>query len=233
MILYFSGLALTLICTYFAERRNRLKVYILGAILLGLLSGCRGISVGTDTKVYSYYFNLMLNGKSESFEIGFRYVSQVLLNIFGNEHAVFIFFALLINILIFIRIWTYRDKASLTVMTAIYIFILFPQSMNVLRQFVALSIVFCFSYFIEKKKYLIFIIAVLLATLFHTSALLGLLLLGINYCLGDNSSTKKIAFVGSAMIAALVGYAYIMTVLGKYGTFWKSECSRLWVLYIH
>lgn len=193
-----------------AEKKNKKVYLVIGILIISLLSGLRGVNCGVDTK---YYYNAFINRFPVKWmfeEVGFRFVSNSLMSFFNNATVVMIIYSLIINFLIVLRLWDFRDKCNFKFMYFLYICIYFIGSMNIMRQFLALSILFYFTKLLEKKRYLLFIGIVILATLIHQSAILALLII-IVYFWNSISINKKILLIIPMVVICLVAgyYGYI------------------------
>ena len=147
-----------------ADRRKK-KIYIYFSILIfSLVAGLRGISVGIDTEAYYYAFINDFPYSWQFEEIGFRYMSNMLINIFKNPLYLMIIYALITNSLIINRLWDFREKFNFPFMIFLYGFIFFIETLNIMRQFLAISVICCITqlcaisisdlYSIKKPPYL-------------------------------------------------------------------------------
>ena len=162
--------------------RRVTPIFAIVAVLpLVMWAGFRGY-VG-DTGAYIQAFREMptsfsgianyINGVEK--DQGFYFISAVIKCIIGNRHT--FYFIILAGIQCFLVFRIYR-KYSSAYMTAFFLFIASADYIswvfNGMRQFVAVTItVACFPW-ILKKKYILAIIGILIASLFHQSALLVL-----------------------------------------------------------
>jgi len=181
----------SLVLSKVADKRNNKFILLLLILILTLTSGLRGINVGIDTSLYNYAFihNFPYSWQFE--EIGFRYISNLIITILGDPKFVFIFYSLIINLLIVLRLWDFRKKCSFAFMLFIYLLTFYLDSMNIMRQLVAVAVIFYSTKLLEKKHYFLFFSVVLFMTLIHKTALFGLALIVI-YLWNSLSLSKKI-----------------------------------------
>ena len=191
MIVFYSTCLISVLLCFIGEKKSNVKFVILAALSLAFISGYRDYSVGTDTIRYCQYFNCILNGQEGLFEVGFEWIVKAIYGLFGDLRYVFVFLSLVTNLLLFLRLWDFKNTCSFGFMSLVYVCIFFPQTMNIIRQFLALSILFYFSRFISKKNFL-FILAVGVATLIHTSSIIMFLILIWHYIIFNKLSKKKI-----------------------------------------
>lgn len=202
--LFFIVLIIDIVLFALAEKYNKKVFLIIGIILISLLSGLRGISVGVDTPSYYNAFIYNFPNSWQFEELGFRYITRFLMSILKNPTMVMLVYSFIINTLIILRLWDYRDKCSFKFMTVLYILIFFIDSMNIMRQFLAISIIFYSTKFLEKKNYFPFIIIVLLATTIHKSSILALFIPLVYFWISSSKKNKVLLAVPLLIISTIV-----------------------------
>lgn len=158
--------------------RSRL-ILIISFVVLFILSAFRSEVVGTDTKGYLMLFERMQMGIEIRQEILWRYLNQFVIFIGGGFNSLLILSSLLILVPIYLVIRSHSPYKlfSLFLYYALYFYFF---SLNITRQSIAVSLtLLAVIYLIDNKKKK-FIFFVLLATGFHTTAILSLLLLFID-----------------------------------------------------
>lgn len=176
-IIYFVVMLVAIVLAKMAVKKDKKDYLLIIVLIISILSGFRGLNVGIDTKLYNYAFLNNFPYVWQFEEVGFRAISMFVLNIFNDTRAVFLFFALIINACIIYRLWDFKDKCSFPFMVLIYLLTFYVDSMNIMRQMVAVAIIFFSTRLLEKKKYLIFLIVVILTTFIHISSLLAVALI--------------------------------------------------------
>lgn len=183
LLSYAIYFGLLIICGIFAclsDRRSS-KTFLWGIILsLTLIAGLRAYSVGLDTQNYVEKFSYIYNGKfryAYGFEESFKYICYAFLHIVPNASFLLGILAFITHACIIFRFWDLRRIASFTCMVAIYFMSFYFMTLNGIRQFVAVAIVFWGTRYLERKKPLQFIICVCVATFFHRSAIICIFLL--------------------------------------------------------
>lgn len=160
---------------------------IMGIITISLLAGARAPSIGRDINIYvTYAFNRINNYDSimqvfqnHSLEIGYELLIYLCTRISSNVHFLHFVSSIIITsgFYSFVKYFANDNKYSIYYGMMTYSLIYFNTSLNIVRQFIALSI-FLFSIkYLFQKKHLKFLIFVLLATQFHKSAILGIAIL--------------------------------------------------------
>lgn len=229
--LIYSILFISVVClSYYAGAKNKRRCFVLAAILLSVIAGMRGDSVGIDTQQYIYYFNLIAQGKTQyvfGFEQSFIAICGFLLSLFCDTSFLLLIFALLTNILIFIRIWDFRKYISLPWAAVVYFGMFYFMTFNIMRQFVAVSIVFWASRYLLKRKYIVFLLSILVASLFHNSALLGVLFFCFEITAWKylNSAQKKLLLF--AMLCSPIAIYYIIKTAMKYQGYFSTAASSI------
>ncbi len=184
ILLYIALLLLCVGSAYYAEKKDTLQIVLLSVLIISLVAGLRGDGVGLDTPTYNRIFELLMQGKIDAVhgaEVTFKYITRLFLLIFQSIPAVFFVYALLTNGLMILRLWDFRKRICFPVAIACYYAAFYFFTLNIMRQCVAIAIVFFATRYLEKNKIFVFLVGVLVASLFHQSALLGILYLLICY----------------------------------------------------
>ena len=156
------------------DRRD--KIYLLFTMGLFLvLSALRSEYVGNDTDNYIYLFNEVkfngINTLTERYEFGYLLMNDIISKISSNPQAILI----VTSIFIFIGHSKFIFKYSENKWLSVYMFftlIYFGFSMSGIRQAIAIVILFvAYGYMIDNKK-IKFLISVIVATMFHNTAIL-------------------------------------------------------------
>lgn len=149
--------------------KHNKRIFLALAFLIPLLVGGLRYRVGTDyMNYYGYYKN------AEYIDTGFYMLSSIA-RCFGDVQVMFFIYNALTLLFIFLGLGNinkkYRPLAYLC-----FLFLFFTTSFNAMRQMLAVGIVF-FSYkYAIDKKVVPFVILIVIAMLFHSTALFGLIL---------------------------------------------------------
>lgn len=190
MLLFFILLIFYVVCGYvessFIRKRCTVSVIRLWNIFLifplWFLMSFRSEKVGNDTIVYKHLYEIFsandlyaLLSESESYgnvEPGFVFLSYLFGGILDVNYSVF---QIIVSTLICIGFFSFFNKYSNNISFSCFLFIIllsFSRSMNIMRQMLAVSLsLYSFS-FLLNKKYLKYIIYVLLLSLFHKTSLI-------------------------------------------------------------
>lgn len=152
---------------------------IIMSLQLFLLSILRAPEVGIDTKVYldrfSYisgydFSNLFILPDLVDFELGFVLFNMLVSSISDNER----FFIIISTAIIIGSVSRYIFKNSKIAWLSFFLFIglgFWGNSLNVLRQFIAIAFLIISLSFVFKNKFVYFLMFVIISSFFHLSAL--------------------------------------------------------------
>lgn len=204
-----------------AQKKNQLRYLLLAGLALSLLCGLRSAEMGTDTINY-YQFLLYAQDIHAGSDIGYTAVSIVLMRVLHNPAYVLMIYAFVTNYLVCLRLWDFREQASLPYMFLIYLAFYYPYTFNTVRQFLAIAIVFWGTRYLMNKEYSKYLFLNAVAATFHTTALVGVIFLFIRN--EGKSRVKKInPLVIIAVVAILAVGAFIFRGnLAKYASYLTS-----------
>ena len=186
---------------------DSLKFFIITcfSVVVIICFGLRDVNVGTDTFTYFIMYNSYVSGSYDRIkDLGFYAFIQVI-SVFGKTW--FLFFCALLYMLPIICTFTRKKAKVLGFLLLISSFFFLSLGINVMRQGVALSIgLMGLMFLINNKKGIQGYVMLLLATLFHFSALLLL----VFYLIGMKVSLKQSLFVYfTAIIIAFLGGGFL------------------------
>ncbi len=139
--------------------------------------------MGTDTARYLRHIrNLQSNTSRTSFstEPGLGFLSMFTSVLIKDPQFTLVVIALIINGLIILRLWKLKSQISFSFAVFIYTTTYYAMTFSGIRQWLAISIIFFGSKYIFELKYSKFVFSVLIASLFHNSAILALILLPLD-----------------------------------------------------
>ena len=143
---------------------------IIVIIILGLFSAFRK-EIGIDYVSYIWYIDNMSLGHDNYMELGFKELSVFLMDIVPDSRWVLGIFSVLTVFLFVITI----NKLSYDKVLSIFLFLSWGYyffTFNTVRNYFALALVFFSLVFFVKKKYVFGTLFILIAALFHKSALI-------------------------------------------------------------
>lgn len=200
MEIYLFAALMTCVLGFGAVRfRARSKLASIAALALIVvvfcyLAGARDITVGTDT---SYYGQMsFLRARNASFyDFFFRSIyaswaplAKVTLWVAANIWKDFFWYLAVIQFVAIVPlIWaSYRFCGrSFPLAVTIYALVFFPMTLNLMRQFMALGFLLTAYVWLDRKNIPVFLLFILVATGFHTTALLGILIWPLAHLAGS------------------------------------------------
>lgn len=220
--LFYAALAvITLGLSRLAEKTGKKYWVRILVLTLSFFAGFRAYSVGRDTQSYVFIFQQIINGNEITQEIGFEYFSKVILWLTSNTTVLLFVYSLIIYGCIIFRLWDLRIYASFTCSTITFFSMYYFESMNIMRQFVAMALIFYATKYIAERKYFRFSFMLLLATTFHTSALLGLGYLATEIFFWKSLNKKQKLFIGLGSMIGVMAFPLIIESTEKYSKFFR------------
>lgn len=184
-IIYSFAFAISLVLCYIyekkvdkAECKNRLLWMILIIAPVVILAGLR-YGIGID------YFEYKGNFYQNKFSEGFSYFVKEPLNllimeishlVWPNSVPMFFAYSVITMVVFFLAIEYFRDRMSITFALFIFYMTYYLVSYNIIRQMIAVMIIFYGVRYIFEKKFWNFLICVVLAGMIHKTAYLMLML---------------------------------------------------------
>lgn len=181
---------------------------IIAFAILGFLAATRAPSVGADTKQYYSYFTVIGNlawgdVSTLRFEPGYFLLNKVIF-LLSEDPQVFI--AVTSAAILTAVGWFFsRYSPDIVLSTVLFVFLQgYAMVMTALRQSIALAIVLVFIPQLVRRRYIRFALGVVLATQFHSSALLLLVLIPM-VRLGFRTRISIFYIAFAALLAFLPG----------------------------
>lgn len=167
----------------------------IGILIPCILAGLRADTIGTDVRVYvEPMFDAAKQSKSISmymsqkwyviwrymyvnkFEIGFSMLIYLIVKLGGSLSTILFFIQMIIISPIYFGLTKIKKTYPIWFGMLVFYLMFFNASLNMMRQWMAMSILFYgFSFLLinDKKKYFLL---TFIATLFHTSAIFGIII---------------------------------------------------------
>ena len=161
------------------SKKHTLVLLILVTIWLILFAGLR-YEVGLDYDAYRNFFQTITTNPDMHMELGFRFFTLIL-NLLDFDYQIMFFIVSLVTISLFVYFYYNYSKLPLL---SIFLFLTMPLyfllSFNTIRQCLAIAIFTLAIKYILNKSFIKFLIILIIASLFHKSALLMIPLYFIN-----------------------------------------------------
>jgi len=180
-VLALLALILQPMSTPFSRRTFALSAFV----ILGVLASIRTCDVGADTHQYCTYYPIIGSmGWGDAgalrYEPGFFLLNKVLNLISPNPQILIA----VTSLIIIAGIGRYIYRSSVDILMGVSLFILlqgYAMVMTAMRQSLATAIALAFVHRLEQRKPIGFIAAVLVASQFHSSALVMLVLVPLSW----------------------------------------------------
>lgn len=241
---YIIILLINLLLSYIAEKcYERAKISsaltILVLVLINtIFSGFRDFGIGVDTTVYieSSFMDVQSIRSVKDFLLldgdkGFIFLAYIASIFSDDSQALLVAVALFIQIFFYLALWQYKksNDISFFVATALFCIVFFCHTLNLMRQFCAISVLaFAFSFYIQGKwkKYLLLQI---LAFFFHTSSII-FIFVPIFWNISRITDVKKRNIYFFLIILGLICfisfYFYFLTLLGDFSIISDTYVDR-------
>jgi len=198
------------------------KIYIILFFIISFLfMGLRSKYIGTDTLWYCNYFDII---KTEKLSVAlsngskgmYLYIiyNKIISYISLDSQILIISNAFIISLLASTAIF-YIGKKHIFLSSILYIFMYYYfTSFNTSRQYIALLIVTNALYFLlYKKKYLLFLFLVIIASMFHITAIISFVFFPLSFF--DFSKMKTFIIMSLIFIIFLLFSNQLIVLFGK------------------
>ena len=191
MILNFCLLGIVIIIYLFSYTTKKFNVktkknvfFFLVFLLFFVIVGFRDFSIGTDTQSYIAFFKNVCIYRWQIFNISrFEYgyvILNVIISLFTQNPRIFlIIFSFIVNF--FMLQFIYKNsKIPLLSVIMLLGLLFFYNSMTMFRQYIALCLVLYSTKYIKEKKKFLFLLFIIIASSFHISAIVSVILYPIS-----------------------------------------------------
>lgn len=226
MFVYLVVLIVCVFLAHIADKYNSRKILFLLSFILVCFTGFRGYSVGIDTENYVEIWDSIFIERAVFIEPGYIYLNKFLQNFTDNPTLLFVVCSIIIYPLIIYRLWDFKYIASFPMMVVTFYMYGLMHSMNVVRQYMAVAIVFYFTRYLFRGSYVKYCLGILIASLFHYSSLIALSLFAIelNKWKHLSKSSKRFLVIGMTCIP-FVSFILLDFVTSEYGGYF-NEVSK-------
>lgn len=209
---------------------QRIIVYLLIYLPLFVLCAFRDISVGNDTSVYYYGFQNFSNFNSlhEAFTTSRYEPAYIIINyLFNKFNLSYYFLQIVLSGFIYFSVFVFLLRYSSDFLFSVYVFYVLRYSigtMNVVRMWMAIAVLLFAIQYVIDRKLIKFLIVILLASLFHSSALVFLII----YPLYSIQINKKIilAMMGGSVLIFLASkffFSVLTSLIGRYSGYLSTD----------
>lgn len=250
MLLYLVVFAFSVCFFYYATTLDSPKqcwfLIILAILPVAFVAGVRDDCIGTDVLVYGkdVFLDALAGSKYADFDLEWMIRMEpgyLLLNFvvsrFTNDYHVF--FALLMAVqmaFVMAALLRFKGKFSLWVPLLIYYLLYYNVSLNQMRQSLACAVVLYAFTFVIEKKIIPFLFFIALASSFHISAVVAVVLYPVYHYVVKRKSILFIVLLLAAGVAiALLAQNFIDMVLSfvglddKYAHYFKDSMHGFFI----
>ncbi|MCM1461037.1 MAG: EpsG family protein [Bacteroides sp.] len=194
LILYYSVFGCSILASFMYQQRAqntkflyRKVFYFLLVTLPVIIMQAFRYNVGTDYHAYNVLFSEIIKGpnnyvyKSYHKEPLYLLENIISYKLFGDSTGLFLINAIIECVFIFLALDYFKDKISMPMGYVLCYFMIYPSFFNMERQAVATAIVWFSLRFLVEKKFIKFMICILVAACFHNTAIIALALYLIHY----------------------------------------------------
>lgn len=232
MWIYLSTFAVSIGLTACGEisykKKNKIGYVVclvLAVLLVTLLAGVRDTTVGTDGESYRWWvadaenytsvFQAMKMGRgTEPVYMALLYLA---VQIFGSIQGLFFLTGLLTYAFAMAALACLREHIALSYGWAAYLFLFYGNSLNQLRQALAMTVVLFALALLMRKKYFASVILLVLSVGIHNTAVLGIGILLVYLVLKHWDTVQVKVVMVCGLIAAAVFYQPLFHLMEKLG----------------
>lgn len=167
------------------KNKNKKMEYIVFSVLAVLfpciLAGVRDATVGTDMGVYgniTFYRSLQMDFQDYIISRGGEYLYLIVVYLCSHSLGTLQFQYFVLQAITIIPIYCTLQREKENRFTwfgmLVYYLMLFPYSLNLMRQCIAIAFLFWGFKYVQERNLRKYILVALIATLFHTTAAVGL-----------------------------------------------------------
>lgn len=222
-MIYLAVFAITALLLYFAGKcHGALERVLAGAGLLipCIMAGVRGLGIGTDVMVYGVWtFRSALGSDLLAFLDAYSGVSPLGFNLFSwlvsnasGSFEVYLGSLQLITILPIYSVAHYLFRRREWLCVLCYLFLLYPLSLNIMKQSIAVAIGFAAVVFAFEGKALWYLVLVLSACLFHETGFVAALSFPLLRIVSDPQLGYKLFGKWRALVLFLIGIVLAVAV---------------------
>lgn len=185
-----------------SKYRNKRLEYtffsILALLFPCILAAVRDASIGTDVGVYgniTFYRSLQMDFTDYIASRGGEYLYLVIVYLcshsFGTLQFQYFVFQAMTIVPIYCTLQRKKNNRYAWVGMLVYYLMLFPYSLNLMRQCIAIALLFWGFKYIQERKLFKYVALVIIATMFHTTALVALVVYPIYILMSTSNEEIK------------------------------------------
>lgn len=154
-----------------ASRSVMKKFFVLMSFFSLFFVSAIRYNVGTDYPTYFNLFTWIYEKRANYVEVGYRLLNLLIHYFTNNPQWIFVITSFIILIFFYLTVCKYSSDKCLSIFLFITMGFYF-YSLNLIRQYIAVSISFYAQKFIRKNEFISFLFLIIFACLFHKSVLI-------------------------------------------------------------
>ncbi len=260
MAVYLVGFLISLFLFYYADSKRfhglDVKISVFLALLIPcLIAGFRYRDIGTDVRVYAEpmfewaqeasNFSAFWNGvilkadsltynKVSEFEVGFVVLCYFSAKVLRSMPVMLFAIQALTVIPIYKGLRAYSHRIPVWLGMCVYYLLYFNQSLNVMRQWIAMAFLFYGFQFLPNRQYRKYFLSIAAAMLFHYSSIVGVAIFCVYQLVArEHSYNRKVKavlliLIGVVTILSMDLIASLMTLMGlRYGNYFAGALTLM------
>lgn len=233
MVPYFITFGLSSLLCAFGERyahKNRRKkaevFFFLSVLIAAILAGVRDLSIGTDIWTYGEYsfraarsnanFFSYVSSHSE-LDLLYNVLVWIIARFTSNSHWLYFFAGLITYYFIMKGIRQYEQQMSITIAWIVFLFLYYGDTLNIIRQWISVSIAFWGIKFAINRNYMKYLITTIIAILFHNTAIISFFIFIMISFIKEKDSLMRKAIIIIFVSTATVLYGEILNIFINLG----------------
>ncbi|KKC51940.1 EpsG family protein [Porphyromonas gulae] len=220
----FGFLAVLFLADKYDDRFKPFVFWIAGLALV-IFSGTR-IGMGRDYKIYEHAYLFPDSKSAHNFELIWQWINKVFHSLNLDFHTWLLFVAFVTILLMLIGMKKMSKDYIFSLIAFVLIYRGYFETMNSMRQYVAMGIVFASFPLFLSKKYLYFYICIAFSALFHSSALVVMALFPLSRKRIDNTLlvfSLVFTWIWGAVILQPIADFAVTLLPERYGFYIKKE----------
>lgn len=198
LILYLLAFSYSAFIAYYIQKKYKFRgkevpvlfkfLSAFAIMLIPILLACVRKDIGIDYSTYQDLFKTIHETELKSYteELGsLEFLNKPLVDLgyflAGNVRGVFAIYSILTLIIYEMSLINFQKRISLPIATLVLLFILYSAALNIVRQSLAIAVVFYSTIYIIQRKPGSFFLFALVATLIHSSAVVSILFYFLYY----------------------------------------------------
>ncbi len=215
------------------RKRNKKYARVLNAFAIlmpAILAGVRHESVGTDVRLYLNNVYALSESSGSFFEyiatmsvmysnigVGFSTMVYLVAALFDDVHWVYFFISLIPMAFMYYGVKRNVERSNQCIVWLMLLMLLYNISLNLLRQIIAVSIIYWGHKYIIDRKPLKYFLTCFAAILFHDTSIVFVLFYFIYWFMNGNNSFLRMLLSCAALVVFLFAYQGILQLAVSWG----------------